>query len=85
MCRQLPTGGFRWVKSNLDSWDKQKINDLARYEQKGYLLEVDVDDDLHNDLPFMPEITAPAGNTVKKLIPNLNNKRRYIIHIRVLD
>ena len=55
---------------------------------KGYLLEVDVDypnelHDLHNDLPFLVE-RSMLGK-VEKLVPNLFNKERYVIHIRVLD
>ena len=55
---------------------------------KGYLLEVDVAypdqlHDLHNDLPFMCE--RMKINHVDKLVPNLYNKRNYIIHIQVLD
>ena len=77
----LPVGRSRWIL-DADSWDK--IHDLARHDRKGYLMEVDVDyplhlHDLHNDLPFLPEIIDG------KLTPNLNNKRNYIGHIRLLD
>ena len=55
---------------------------------KGYLLEVDIKypkelHDNHNDLPFMCE--QMEINHVKKLVPNLHNKRNYVIHIRALD
>ena len=53
----------------------------------GYLLEVDVDypedlHDLHNDIPFM--CNKMKVNGVEKLIPNLYNKRKYIVHIKAL-
>ena len=53
----------------------------------GYLLEVDVDypeklHDLHNDIPFM--CAKMKVNGVEKRIPNLYDKRKYIVHIRAL-
>ena len=53
----------------------------------GYLLEVDVNypkelHDYHNDLPFMCEKIKING--VEKLVPNLYNKRKYVIHIKAL-
>ena len=38
---------------------------------------------MHNDLPFMPE--KMKVNKVEKLVPNLNNKEKYVVHIRALD
>ena len=65
-----------------------KISKLAKHKSKGYLLEVDVRypkelHDSHNDLPFMCERMKISG--VEKLIPNLYDKKRYVIHIRALD
>ena len=61
---------------------------LAKRKSKGYILEVDVRyprelHDSHNDLPFMCERMEING--IKKLIPNLFDKKRYVIHIRALD
>ena len=58
------------------------------HTDKSYLLEVDVAypdqlHDLNNDLPFMCE--RIEINHVEKLVPNLHNKRNYVIHIRALD
>ena len=83
MSQPLPTGGFRWVDIKPD-----KISKLAKHKLKGYLLEVDVRHpkelhDSHNDLPFMCERMKING--VKKLIPNLYYKKRYVIHIRALE
>ena len=55
MSQPLPTGRFRWVYVKPD-----EISKLAKWEDKGYLLEVDVSyprdlHDSHNDLPFMCE------------------------------
>ena len=63
----------------------------------GYLLEVDVKyprelHDLHNDLPFMCEkirVKGPAGagtapHGVEKLVPNLQDKKKCVIHVKAL-
>ena len=83
MSQPLPTRGFRCVDVKPD-----KISKLAKRKSKGYLLEVDICypkelHDSHNDLPFMCERMKING--VEKLIPNLYYKKRYVIHIRVLE
>ena len=83
MPQPLPTGGFRWIDIKPD-----KISKLAKRKSKGCLLEVDIryPKELHvshNDLPFMCERMKING--VEKLIPNLYDKKRYVIHIRALD
>ena len=83
MSQPLPTGRFRWVDIKPD-----EIHDLASYENKGYLLEYDISyprklHDSRNDLPFICE--RMEINLVEKLVPNLHNKRKYVIHIRALD
>ena len=80
----LPTGGFKWTKVK-----PEEISKLAKLENKGYLLEVDVKSDpkelhdFHNDLPFMCKKLKING--VEKLVPNLFDKKKYVIHIRALD
>ena len=64
------------------------VSKLINYREKGYLLEVDIAyprelRDYHNEVPFMCE--RMKTNEVEKLIPNLYYKKRYIIHIRVLE
>ena len=83
MSQPLPTGGFRWVSIN-----PNKISELATRTDKGYILEVDVSypKKLHNsqnDLPFMCKRMEING--LEKLVPNLRDKKGYIIHIQVLD
>ena len=83
MSQSLPTGGFRWV-----SIEPNEVRELVACTDKGYLLEVNISypehlHDLHNDLPFMCE--HMEINHVDKLVPNLYNKRNYVIHIRTLD
>ena len=83
MSQPLPTRGFKWVKVK-----SEEISRPAKLKNKVYLLEVDVKypkelHDSHNDLPFMCERLKIAE--VEKLIPNLYDKARYVIHIRALD
>ena len=83
MSQPLPTGGFKWTKVK-----SEEISKLAKLKNKGYLLEVDVKypkelHDSHNDLPFMCERLKIDG--VEKLVPNLFDKKKYVIHIRALD
>ena len=84
MSQPLPTGGFRfrWVDVN-----PNEISELATRTDKGYMLEVDVSypaelHDPHNDLPFMCE--RIEINRVEKLVPNLRDKKSYVIHIQAL-
>ena len=73
MSKPLPTHGFLWMKtSELETWELHSC-----------ILEVDLEypkklHDLHNDYPLAPE--QIKVNNVEKLIPNLWNKKKYIIH-----
>ena len=83
MSQPLPTGGFKWTDAN-----PNEISELATRTDKGYILEVDVSypkdlHDSHNDLPFMCERMEING--VEKLVPNLNDKKNYVIHIQALN
>ena len=67
---------------------KSNISKLAKEARKGYLLEVDISypsnlNDLHNDLLCMCQ--KRKISEVQKLVPNLYNKKKYIIHITALD
>ena len=82
MSQPLPTGGFRWFDVN-----PNEISELATQTDKGYILEIDVSyrtelHNPHNDLPFM--CGRMEINGVEKLVPNLRDKRGYVIHIRAL-
>ena len=87
MIQPLPTGEFKWV-GDVSRFTPEEIGRLAKHGGKGYLLEVDVKypkelHDLHNDLPFMCQ--KMKINKVEKLVPNLYDKKKYVIHIRALD
>ena len=83
MSQALPTGGFKWTKVK-----PEEIFELAKLKNEGYLLEIDVKypkelQDSNNDLRFMCKNLKVNG--VEKLVPNLFDKVRYVIHIRALD
>ena len=77
MSKPLPTKGFRWMnREELKDWKSMPC-----------ILEVDVTypeklHDLHNDYPLAPE--RVTVNKVEKLIPNLNDKTKYVIHHETL-
>ena len=87
MSQLLPTVGFKWV-NDLSRFTPEEIGRLAKHGSKSYLLEVDVKYPkelhyLHNDPLFMCE--KMKINKVEELVPNLYNKKKYVIHIRALN
>ena len=73
MMEPLPVGGFKWMTED------EKEN----WKNKTCILEVDLEypkelHDLHNDYPLAPE-RLKIGN-VEKLIPNLWDKEKYVVH-----
>ena len=86
MSPNLLTGLFKWVENPEEL--KGNISKLAKEAGKGYILDVDVSypdilHDLHNNLTFMCEKRKING--VQKLVPNLYDKKKYIIHIAALN
>ena len=87
MSEKLPTHGFKWL---LDREIGKLFNNqvLQVWEKIPCILEVDLEypenlHDLHNDYPFCPE-RVECKNGVKKLIPNLRDKTKYVIHYKNL-
>ena len=77
MSQPLSTGGFHWVEFDESKDLKYTVNKLAKREDRGYLLEVDVVyprkiHDYHNNLPFM--CAKMKIDEVEKLVPNLYYK-----------
>ena len=73
MSKPLPNHGFEWMK----------VNELETWELYPCILEVDLEcpknlHDLHNDYPLAPE--QIMVNKVSKLIPNLGDKKKYVLH-----
>ena len=88
MSKKLPVNGFRWLDSNeINEINEEFIKNYNENDNKGYILEADVRyskrlHDLHSDLPFLPE--RMEINKPKKLICNLSNKKKYVIHVNSL-
>ena len=87
MSMKLPTHGFKWLTGG--EIEKLYNNQVIQvWEKTPCILEVDLEypdnlHDLHNDYPFCPE-RVKCNNRVEKLIPNLRNKTKYVIHYKNL-
>jgi hypothetical protein len=73
MCLPLPTGNFIWMTEH----------ELRTWRSSPCLLEVDLEypeelHDLHNDYPLALE--SLIINKCTKLVPNLQNKTKYVVH-----
>ena len=74
-------------KKELSNFNEDFIKNYNENGDIGYFLEVDIDylKELFNfqkDLPFLPE--SKKVNKVEKLICSIENKEKYVIHIRAL-
>ena len=83
MSQPLPIGDFKWLT-------EEEFDEMMSDHTKimGCTLEVDLEypDDLHDlrsDYPFAPESVTVNG--VEKLVPNLNNKTKYVVSYLLLQ
>ena len=86
MVQNLPTHGFLW--KDTEDFTPEKIDELVKKDKRGYLLEVDVKypkelHENHNELPFL--VKKMKIGREKKLVPNLKDKKEYVVHIKALD
>ena len=85
MSEKLPTHGFKWLTGG----EIEKIYENRHNLNKmPCILEVDLVipenlHDLHNDYPLCPE-KVKCKNGVEKLIPNLRDKKKYVLHYKNL-
>ena len=85
MSMKLPTHGFKWLTGG----EMEKIYENRHNLNKiPCILEVDLEypkdlHDLHNDYPLCPE-SVKCKNGVEKLIPNLRDKKNYVLHYKNL-
>ena len=85
MSKKLPVNGFKWTDNN--KINEEYIENYNENDKKGYIFEVDVKypkklHELHSDLPFLPE--RMEINKCKKLVCNLYDKKKYVVHINSL-
>ena len=87
MSKKLPTHGFKWLTSGeMENLFNNQVEQV--WEKTPCILVVDLEypenlHDLHNDYPFCPE-RVKCKNGVEKLIPNLRDKTKYVIHYKNL-
>ena len=84
MTQTLPVNGFKWVNNEIN---EEFIKKYDENSDKGYILKVDIKyskklHDLHSDLPFLPK--RMKIDKCKKLMCNLCNKNKYVVHIKSL-
>ena len=83
MSQPLPCSDFAWLS-------EEEIAEMQNDPTKivNCTIEVDLEypahlHDLHNDYPLAPE--SIVVNRVEKLIPNLNDKKNYVVHSRMVQ
>ena len=86
MSENLPVDGFKWVK-DLPQFNEDFTKKYDKNSNKGYFLEVDAEYpkklfNLHKGLPFLSE--RKKVKKLKKLICNVQDKEKYVVHIRDL-
>ena len=86
MSQKFPINGFKWLK-NLSIFNERFIKSYNENSDIGYFLEVDIDYlkelfNFYKDLPFLPE--RKKVNKCKKLICSIEDKEKYVVHIRAL-
>ena len=77
---------FEWIEDTLQ-FNEDFIKKCNEESDEGYFLEVDIQyleklHELHNYIPFLPE--RMKFEKVEKVVTNLHNKTKYVIHIRNL-
>ena len=86
MSQKLPVNGFMWY-NYLEEFTEESIKNYNEDSDVGYFLEVDIEYpkelwSSHKDLPFLPE--RKKIEKVEKLVCSIEDKEKYVIHIRAL-
>ena len=91
MSQKLPVYGFEWVKKlsqcNPNQFNESFIKEYGENSDIGYIFELNIDYpeklfNLYEDLPFLPE--RKKEKKVEKLICSIEDKEKYVIHIKTL-
>ena len=86
MSRKLSVNGFKWI-NDLSKFNENFIKTYNENSDAEYFLEVDIEYpkqlwSSHKDLPFLPE--RKNLEKVEKLVCSIEDKEKYVIHIRAL-
>ena len=84
--KNLPINSFKW-ENDLSRFNENFIKNYDENSDVEYFLEVDIEYPkqlwgLHKDLPFLPE--RKKLGKVEKLVCSIEDKEKYVIHIRAL-
>ena len=83
---KITCNGFKW-ENDLSRFNEDFIRNYNENSDEGYFLEVDIDFpkqlfDHHKGLPFLPD--RKKLDKVEKLVYAIEDKEKYVIHIRTL-
>ena len=86
MSKKLPVNGFKW-ENDLSRFHENFTKNYNENSDVGYFLEVEIEYpkqlwNSHKDLPFLPE--RRKLEKAEKLVCSIEDKEKYIIHIRAL-
>ena len=86
MSKKLPINGVKW-ENDLSRFSESFIKNYNENSDVGYFLEVDREYQrqlwsFHKDLPFLPG--RKKLEKVEKFVCSIEDKEKYIIHIRAL-
>ena len=88
MSQKLPVNKFiMWYNGHLSNFNEDFIKNYNENSDEGYFLEVDIEYPKqlfgsHKELPFLYE--RRKLEKVEKLVCSIEDKEKYVIHIRVL-
>ena len=87
MSQKLPVNGFIWYNDYLSDFNDELTKNYDEKSEEGYFLEVDMEYpklvwNSHKELPFLLE--RKKLEKVEKLVCNIEDKKKYVIHIRAL-
>lgn len=87
MSESFPYGEVKWIGDEDKRFQEEdEIMNIPEDSDVGYIFEVDLEypnsvHNTHNDLPFCAEVKCATRDAkTSKLIPDLTNKIRYVIH-----
>ena len=87
MSQKLPVNGFMSYNDHLPDFNEDFIKNYDENSDEGYFLEVDIEHPRqlfgsHKELPFLHE--RRKFEKVEKLVYSIEDKEKYVIHIRAL-
>ena len=101
MVQHLPTSGFKWSSASIEDILQHPVDDKVGYICEVDLEYPKELHQMHNDYPLAPEklevqkewlskyqhnlMTTSSCLKVKKLVPNLMPKQKYVVHYRNLQ